>query len=50
MKPLVEQGYIYIAQPPLYKASRGNKDYYCYNDEQLNQLRLKLGPAASKLL
>lgn len=50
MKPLVEQGYIYIAQPPLYKASRGNKDYYCYNNEQLNQLRLKLGPAASKLL
>lgn len=50
MKPLVEQGYIYIAQPPLYKASRGNKDYYCYNAEQLNQLRLKLGPAASKLL
>ena len=50
MKPLVEQGYIYIAQPPLYKASRGNKDYYCYNDEQLNQLRAKLGPAAAKLL
>ena len=50
MKPLVEQGYIYIAQPPLYKASRGNKDYYCYNDEQLNQLRAKLGPTASKLL
>ena len=50
MKPLVEQGYIYIAQPPLYKATRGNKDYYCYNDEQLNQLRAKLGPAASKLL
>lgn len=50
MKPLVEQGYIYIAQPPLYKASRGNKDYYCYNDEQLNQLRAKLGPTASKQL
>ena len=50
MKPLVEQGYIYIAQPPLYKASRGQKDYYCYNDEQLAQLRAKLGPAASKLL
>ena len=50
MKPLVEQGYIYIAQPPLYKASRGNKDYYCYNDEQLNVLRNKLGPTASKQL
>lgn len=50
MKPLVEQGYIYIAQPPLYKASRGQKDYYCYSEEQLTQLRAKLGPAASKLL
>ena len=50
MKPLVEQGYIYIAQPPLYKASRGQKDYYCYNDEQLNTLRAKIGPVASKSL
>ncbi len=50
MKPLVEQGYIYIAQPPLYKATRGQKDYYCYNDEQLTQLRNRIGPAASKLL
>ena len=50
MKPLVEQGYIYIAQPPLYKATRGNKDYYCYNDEQLNQLRIQLGPVGAKQL
>ena len=50
MKPLIEQGYVYIAQPPLYKASRGNKDYYCYNDEQLNILKKKLGPEASKRL
>ena len=50
MKPLIEQGYVYIAQPPLYKASRGNKDYYCYNDEQLNILKRKLGPEASKRL
>ena len=50
MKPLIEQGYVYIAQPPLYKASRGNKDYYCYNDEQLAVLKKKLGPEASKRL
>lgn len=50
MKALIEQGYVYIAQPPLYKASRGNKDYYCYNDEQLNILKRKLGPEASKRL
>ena len=50
MKPLLEQGYVYIAQPPLYKASRGKKDYYCYNDEQLDVLKRKLGPEASKRL
>ena len=49
MKPLVEQGYIYIAQPPLYKAVRGKKEYYCYNEEQLTVLREKLGPAAKQL-
>ena len=50
MRPLIEQGYIYIAQPPLYKASRGNKDYYCYNDEQLDVLKRKLGPEVAKRL
>ena len=50
MKPLIEQGYVYIAQPPLYKASRGQKDYYCYNDEQLEVLKQKLGPEAAKRL
>ena len=47
---MIEQGYVYIAQPPLNKASRGNKDYYCYNDEQLNTLKRNLGPEASKRL
>ena len=50
MKPLIEEGYVYIAQPPLYKASRGNKDYYCYNDEQLDALKKKLGSEAAKRL
>ena len=50
MKPLIEQGYVNIAQPPLYKASRGQKDYYCYNDEQLEVLKQKLGPEAARRL
>ena len=50
MKPLLEKGYVYIAQPPLYKASRGKKDYYCYNDEQLEVLKSKLGPEVAKRL
>ena len=47
MKPLLEQGYVYIAQPPLYKVDYNHKSYYCYNDEQLEvlkkQLNLKAG-------
>ena len=50
MKPLIEQGYVYIAQPPLYKASRGQKDYYCYNDEQLDVLKKQIGAEAAKRL
>ena len=50
MRPLIENGYVYIAQPPLYKASRGNKDYYCYNDEQLIELKKALGPEVTKRL
>ncbi|MDD6301704.1 MAG: DNA topoisomerase (ATP-hydrolyzing) subunit B [Bacillales bacterium] len=50
MKPLIENGYVYIAQPPLYKASRGQKDYYCYNDDQLNALKKQIGPEAAKRL
>ncbi|MDK2821128.1 MAG: gyrase subunit [Clostridia bacterium] len=37
MKPLIEKGYIYIAQPPLYKMSRGKKVYYLYNDSELER-------------
>jgi len=42
MRPLVEQGYIYIAQPPLYKVDYHGKQYYCYNDDQLELLKKKL--------
>lgn len=37
MRPLVEQGYVFIAQPPLYKISQGKNIQYAYNDEQLKQ-------------
>ena len=42
MRPLIEKGYVYIAQPPLYKLTYKNKDYYAYNDEQLNLIRKEL--------
>ncbi|MFW6358231.1 MAG: ATP-binding protein [Chroococcales cyanobacterium] len=37
-RSLVDQGYIYIACPPLYKVERGRNHYYCYSDRELNQL------------
>lgn len=36
-RDLVEQGYIYIACPPLYKLERGRNHYYCYSDRDLQQ-------------
>ncbi|MGI9952454.1 DNA topoisomerase (ATP-hydrolyzing) subunit B [Moorellaceae bacterium AZ2] len=35
MRPLIEKGYVYIAQPPLYKVSRGKEVHYLYSDQAL---------------
>jgi DNA gyrase subunit B len=37
-RELIEQGYIYIACPPLYKIERGRSHYYCYSDHELQNL------------
>jgi DNA gyrase subunit B len=37
-RSLVDQGYIYIACPPLYKVERGRNHYYCYSDRELDRL------------
>ncbi len=42
MREMIEAGYIYIAQPPLYKISVGKKHEYAYNDKQLQQALAKL--------
>ncbi|MFB9977824.1 DNA topoisomerase (ATP-hydrolyzing) subunit B [Pallidibacillus thermolactis] len=38
MRQIIEAGYVYIAQPPLYKVQQGKKIYYAYNDEELEKL------------
>ncbi|MBK7098022.1 MAG: DNA topoisomerase (ATP-hydrolyzing) subunit B [Sphingobacteriales bacterium] len=43
MKELVEQGYVYLAQPPLYLVKRGKEAAYAYNEEQRKALVEKLG-------
>lgn len=43
MKPLIENGHIYIAQPPLYLVKKGNIERYAYNDEELRRIVSELG-------
>ena len=43
MKGLLDRGFIYIAQPPLYKIKRKKREQYVDNDEQLNRILLELG-------
>ena len=38
MRPLIEAGYVYIAQPPLFKVQKGSTVRYAYNDEEMAQL------------
>lgn len=43
MRPLIENGYVYIAQPPLYNVKVGKKDNYVYSDEELKKVLEDLG-------
>ena len=45
MRPLVESGYVYIAQPPLYQAKKGKRSIYCWTDDQLAAAIRELGGA-----
>lgn len=43
MRPLIEHGMVYIALPPLYKVTKGKNSQYCYTDDEVEELRKKLG-------
>lgn len=43
MRPIIEQGYLYLATPPLYKCKRGNVEEYCWTNAQVQQFIAKHG-------
>ena len=49
MRPLIEKGYVYIAQPPLYKVKKQKKEYYVYSDKELNVLLDEIGRTGIEL-
>ncbi len=46
MRPVIDNGYLYIASSPLYKVSRGKQEEYCWDDRQLREAMEKFGPTA----
>lgn len=45
MRPLIEAGYLYIAQPPLYRIKKGNKVFYAYSEDTMRKILKKLRDA-----
>jgi len=43
MRPLIEKGHVYIAQPPLYKITKNKQEYYVYTDEELAEKQAQIG-------
>ncbi len=47
MRPLIEQGHVYLAQPPLFKVSKGKKIRYAFSDEERDEFMAEFGGAGS---
>jgi DNA gyrase subunit B len=43
MRPLIDAGYVYIAQPPLYRVKKGKADYYLFSDKELDEKKREIG-------
>jgi len=48
MKPLIEAGYVYIAQPPLFRLAKGKEEYYVYDDEERAEVMKRLANGGGK--
>ncbi|MFL5578103.1 MAG: DNA topoisomerase (ATP-hydrolyzing) subunit B [Gemmatimonadaceae bacterium] len=48
MQELIEAGYIYIAQPPLYRVAKGKEEYYAYDETERNAITTRLGNGDGK--
>jgi DNA gyrase subunit B len=48
MRPLIEAGYIYIAQPPLFRVARGKEEYYVYDDKERDEYIKRLTNGSGK--
>ena len=49
MRPLIENGHVYIAQPPLYKVTKGKTVKYCYSDDELNEYLDSVGRRGNEI-
>lgn len=49
MRPLIENGHVYIAQPPLYKVTKGKTVKYCYSDDELNEYLDSVGRKGNEI-
>lgn len=49
MRPLIEHGHVYIAQPPLYKITKNKQEYYAFNDEERDQVIADIGSKGTEV-
>jgi DNA gyrase subunit B len=47
MRPLIDNGHVYLAMPPLYRVAKGKKEIYAYNDDELQNAAAELGAGCS---
>lgn len=50
MRPLIEAGYVYIAQPPLYRVKQGKNEEYCYDEEALQEIMNRLSSTPKPII